>query len=173
VNPGSRHIRQAAVFDLEPQSVPLATLRSSVVTTQGRALVEDLAERYPRNSAVRVRHYMRIKTKTAYETATAAFLAELLSAHSSDRRNQWLACSLDKNRFSGQAVSSRMFDNVRKAWTKERLVQVKRHKSGRHPSDELAPSDWLTRYRATPKLLAICAEHGITPDNVTDHFQID
>jgi hypothetical protein len=143
-----------------------------VATAQGRALVEELAARYPRNSGARVRHYMRIKTKAAYETATAAFLAELLSARLSDHRNQWLSCSLDKNRFSGQPVSSRMFDNVRKIWTKERLVQVKRHMSGKHRSDELFPSERLTRYRATPKLLMICAEHGITPDNVTEHFQI-
>ena len=115
---------------------------------------------------------MRIKTKAAYEAATAAFLAELLLAHSSDHRHQWLSCSLDKNRFSGQPVSSRMFDNVRKTWTKERLVQVKRHIPGRHGSDELFPTERLTRYRATPKLLKICAERGITPDNVTEHFQI-
>jgi hypothetical protein len=143
-----------------------------VATAQGRALVEELAETHPRNSGARIRHYMRIKTKAAYETATAAFLAELLLAHSSDRRNQWLSCSLDKNRFSGQPVSSRMFDNVRKTWTKERLVQVKRHIPGRHGSDELFPTERLTRYRATPKLLKICAERGITPDNVTEHFRI-
>jgi hypothetical protein len=157
---------------VEPQLVPLAHLRSSVATAQGRALVEELAESHPRNSGARIRHYMRIKTKAAYETATAAFLAELLLAHSSDRRNQWLSCSLDKNRFSGQPVSSRMFDNVRKTWTKERLVQVKRHIPGRHGSDELFPTERLTRYRATPKLLKICAERGITPDNVTEHFRI-
>ena len=158
---------------MEPQLVPLAHLRSSVATAQGRALVEELAERHSRNSGARIRHYMRIKTKAAYETATAAFLAELLLAHSSDRRNQWLSFSLDKNRFSGQPVSSRMFDNVRKTWSKERLVQVKRHIPGRHSSDELFPTERLTRYRATAKLLKICAERGITPDNVTKHFKID
>jgi hypothetical protein len=56
--------------------------------------------------------------------------------------------------------------------TKERLVQVRRHIPGRHSSDELFPSERLTRYRATLKLLTICAEHGITPDKVTEYFQI-
>jgi hypothetical protein len=31
----------------------------------------------------------------------------------------------------------------------------------------------MTRYKVTPKLLAICAEHGVTPENVSDHFWIE
>jgi hypothetical protein len=31
----------------------------------------------------------------------------------------------------------------------------------------------LTRFKATAKLLQLCAEHGITPDNVTNHFQFE
>ena len=31
----------------------------------------------------------------------------------------------------------------------------------------------MTRYKATSKLLAICAEHGVTPDNANDHFWIE
>jgi hypothetical protein len=46
-------------------------------------------------AGARISHYMRIKTKAAYEAATAAFLAELLLAYSSDRRNHWLSFSLD------------------------------------------------------------------------------
>lgn len=31
----------------------------------------------------------------------------------------------------------------------------------------------LTRYKATPALLEICARHGITPDNTQDHFTFE
>ena len=30
----------------------------------------------------------------------------------------------------------------------------------------------MTRYKPTPELLSLCAEHGITPDNVNDHFSL-
>jgi hypothetical protein len=35
------------------------------------------------------------------------------------------------------------------------------------------PQGRRTRYRATSKLLAICAEHGITTQNVSEHFWIE
>jgi hypothetical protein len=38
------------------------------------------------------------------------------------------------------------------------------------PGDQLRVRGKASRFRATPKLLANCAECGITPQNATEHF---
>ena len=169
------------IADTAPDTeyVPLANLRSTVATAEAQALVKQLANRYPRKSFTqtghyRIRHYRRIKTRAAYEIATAAFLAELLLACSDDRRDRWLSCSLDRNRFIAQQVSFRMFDHVRKSWTAAGLVRFKKHQPGRIGSDYFGRFyERPTRYRATPKLLRICSEQGVTPRNVRSHFQFE
>jgi hypothetical protein len=166
--------RRPSASSVESESLPLANLRASAATNEARALVKELAERYPRKHDTRIRQYGRHKTEAAYETATAAFLAELLSAYENNCRDKWLRCSLDKNRFKGEQVSFRMFDGVRKSWADAGLVHFRKGLAGRHRlrNPETSHSK-LTRYRATPKLLKVCASQGVTPDNASKHFQFE
>jgi hypothetical protein len=158
----------------ELQHAAQANLQASAITAEARELTKELAERYPRQGDAKGKHYARIKTKAAYENTNAAFLAELLSAYADERRGRWLRCSLDKDWFKGKRVTYRMFDDVWKSWTDAGLVEFKKGYPGLLAFGNPGPSRGrLTRFKATPKLLQLCAEHGITPDNVTEHFQFE
>src|SRR6267143_4410379 len=74
----------------ELKYAPLANLRASAASTEAKALVSELAERYPRQANAQGKHYARVKTKAGYEHANAAFLAELLAAYGDDFRGGWI-----------------------------------------------------------------------------------
>ena len=160
----------------ELRYAPLANLRGRSESDAAKALVDHLADKYPRQTgkSERVKAYRQVKTKADFELAIAAFLAELLAAYGDERRGGWIKCSLKKDAFKGQTVSSRQFANVRKAWITAGLVEEVPGYPGKFAFGNPGPGNGrMTRYKATPKLLAICAEHGITPDNVSEHFRIE
>ena len=67
-----------------------------------------------------------------------------------------------------------MFDDVRKSWTEAGLVLFKKGYPGMLRFGRPGPSHGkLTRYKATPSLLKIVPAHGISPDNVHGHFEIE
>ncbi|WP_108519980.1 hypothetical protein [Bradyrhizobium algeriense] len=154
-------------------NAPLATLRATPKTRGAFMLMGDLAERYPRPQAAKGKAYARRKTLVDYANAVGAFVADLLAAVERDRSEGWLRCSLKKSDYTGQDVKWRMFDSVRLALTEAGLVE---HKPG-YPGVYSGLSNpgpmhgKLTRYRASPALLAACAAHGVTPDTVHEHFR--
>jgi hypothetical protein len=166
-------IEGSAIAD-ELEFAPLANLRSSAESAEAKALVRSLSERYPRKPGADKKPYARDKTKAAYESANAAFLAELLAAHGDEYRGGWIRCSLDKDKFKGQRVSWRLFNDVRNSWVAAGLVLTVKGYPGALGFGNPGPSHGkMTRYKATPELLSLCAEHGITPDNVNDHFKLE
>lgn len=152
---------------------PLATLRATPTTVQARHLMGDLAHRYPRPQSAKGKSYARKKTLVDHAHAMGAFVADLLAAIDTGRSEGWLRCSLRKTDYTGKAVKWTMFDNVRTAFTEAKLVD---HKPGyppsysglRNPGPRIGK---LTRYRATPALLELCAAHGVTPASVHEHFE--
>jgi hypothetical protein len=158
----------------ELEHAPLANLRATAESPDAKALASHLAERYPRKPGAREKPYARIKTKDAFENANAAFLAELLAAYGDEYRGGWIRCSLDKENRKGQRVSHRMFSDVRQSWTEAGLVQFKKGYPGMLAFGNPGPTHGrLSRYKATEKLLRVCAVYGITPDNVNDHFRFE
>ncbi|WP_426440670.1 hypothetical protein [Bradyrhizobium genosp. P] len=154
------------------RDAPLATLTAIVRSEQARALVAELVKRYPRPQAAQGKAYARHKTSARYETAVAAFLADLFDAIRRDRSEGWLRCSQQKGDYTGQVVKWRMFDGVQTSWLEAGLLDHKPGYDGRRAMGNPGPPrGMLTRYRATPALQAICAEHGVTPQNVRDHFK--
>jgi len=101
--------------------------------------------------------------------AVAAFLADLLSAP-----REWVYRSLKNTSFTGP-VGRRSFFPLQRVLQKLGFVE---HKQGVIQwfggFDESGPEQierrWASRYRATDKLIALAAEHGITSDNVLDNF---
>jgi hypothetical protein len=158
----------------ELEFAPLANLRGSAESSEAKALASHLAERFPRKPGDRAKPYARIKTKEAYENANAAFLAELLAAHGDEYRGGWIRCSLDKRKRTGQRVTSRLFDDVRTSWVAGGLVLTVKGYPGALAFGNPGPSHGkMTRYKATPKLLQVCAAYGIKPENVTEHFRLE
>jgi hypothetical protein len=158
----------------ELKHAPLANLRATAASTQAKALVSELADRYPRQANAQGKHYARVKTKEGYKNANAAFLAELLSAYGDDYRGGWIRSSLDKDNFKGQRVTYRMFNDVRQSWSEAGLVEHRAGYPGMLRFGNPGPSHGkLTRYKATPTLLEVCAKYDITPDNTHEHFQFE
>ena len=109
-----------------------------------------------------------------YANAGGAFIADLLVAAANKRSEGWLRCSHKKTDYTDKYVTWSMFDGVRKAWLEAGLIENKPGYPGMLAFGNPGPtSGKLTRYRATPRLLEIAAEHGITPDNVLEHFRLE
>ena len=152
-----------------------ATLDAQARSESARAVTELLANELTRWESWRPRG-ARTKRKGRIEklqTAIGAFLADLLSARNDPDANGWTWRSLNKSGFTGHAVSFRDFDAVVSAWLAcgllERVAGFKEPVAF-EPGDQLRVRGKASRFRATPKLLALCAEHGITPQNAGEHF---
>ena len=158
----------------ELRYAPLANLRGRSESTEAKALAHRLAEDYPRGAGKKgAKPYRQVKTRAAFELTIGAFLAELLAAHSDTRRGGWIRCSLKKD-FSGKAVTHANFTNVRDAWVAAGLVDEVKGYPGWFEFGNPGPARGrMTRYNSPRKLLATCAEYGITPDNVSEHFWIE
>jgi len=154
------------------RDAPLATLTAKPSSEQALALVAELVKRFPRSQAAQGKAYRRDKTSARYETAVAAFIAELLDAIRRDRSEGWVRVSQRKTDYSGKAVTWRMYDGVQKSWREAAFLDHKPGYDGPRAMGNPGPGrGMLTRYRATPALLAICAECGVTPQNVREHFK--
>jgi hypothetical protein len=153
---------------------PKATLRATPATAEAAALMRDLALRYSRPQAAMGKAYARGKTLVRYANAGGAFIADLLVAAANKRSEGWLRCSLNKTEYTDQYVKWTTFDSLRKAWLEAGLVDHRPGYPGSFAFGNPGPTiGKLTRYRATPRLLTIAAEHGITPANVLEHFRIE
>jgi len=173
---GPQDLQSGSNLRDELRYAPLANLRGRSESDEARALVHRLAEQYPRGAekSESAKAYKQVKTRTGFELAIAAFLAELLAAHGDERRGGWVRCSLNKEDLKGQAVTHTQFANVRKAWVSAGLVDEVKGYPGWFAFGNPGPARGrMTRYKATSKLLAICAEQGVTPENVSDHFWIE
>jgi hypothetical protein len=150
---------------------PQATLRSYATSETARALVEHLASSY---SAPRRRGSALTQKLHA---AVGAFVAPLLAAHDSedDDTRGWVKLSTNKNAFIGQPVAYRSFyDNVRTPWIEHNLIDEQPGFPGKLAFGNPGPAvGRFARFRATEVLIAACAAHGVAPENVALHFDID
>jgi hypothetical protein len=156
-------------------NAPLASLNATPASPQAFRLMSDLANRYPRPQGSKGKAYARNKTLVDYANVGGAFVADLLAAAAERNRSEgWLRCSHNKSDYTGQYVSWAMFNGVRSAWLEAGLIEHKQGYPGMLAFGNPGPrSGKLTRYRATPQLFALCAEHGITAENVTERFRFE
>jgi hypothetical protein len=156
------------------RQAPYATLDARVRGECADRLVVSLVDELVAWETVAGRRkHARRKGLEKLKGATAAFVADLIHARNHPEADGWVYRSLAKGSFSGQAVSSRNFNSIVDAWTANGLVQ---HKSGYKQTVEFDPGEPIrtrgkaARFRATPKLLQVCADHSVTPQNVGEHF---
>ena len=153
---------------------PMATLDAQARSENANALAANLAEEltYWETAASRRKNERKGRLEKL-QTAIGAFVADLLSACNDREANAWTWRSLSKSGFTGQAVSFRDFDAVVKAWVDcgllERVAGFKETVEF-DPGDPIRLKGRASRFRVTPKLLAVCAAYSITPQDVGEHF---
>jgi hypothetical protein len=161
----------------ELRYAPLANLKGHAVSEQATALVRHLAHKYPRvaqGSTRTKRTNKPRKLEPVFHRAIAAFLAELLASSAQEEAAGWLRLSLDKEKFKGALVTSRMFNGVRTSWRNAGLIEEQKGYPGMLKFGNPGPvRGRLSRFRATQSLLAICKRHGIAPAAVTEHFHLE
>jgi hypothetical protein len=152
----------------ELREATFASLEGHACTEASHALTEAVNEQI-------LHHLARAEADGATKTnrkklkpAIAAFLADLLSAS-----GKWVYRSLKRDGFTG-AVGARAFIHLQLALRELGLVE---HQAGvdhwggfNEDGPDLVSRRWASRYRATDKLIALAAEHGINSENVLDHF---
>ena len=153
---------------------PMATLDATARTESAKRLMARLADELANwETAFAHRKNQRKGRLEKLQAAIGAFIADLLNARNHAEANGWTWRSLRKGGFTGHTVSFRDFDAVVSAWVScglvERIAGFKEPVVF-DPGDQLRVRGKASRFRATPKLLAICAEGGITPQNAGEHF---
>lgn len=157
---------------------PRANHKGRAVSADATRLVSFLDKTYPRPTKVSAqRGAYRAGGKLAAQRcqAIAAWLAELLISTVVEDGGGWLAVSLKKATFKKpNPVSWRTFDGIRKPWIAAGLLEEITGFPGILAFGNPGPLvGRLTRFRATPRLLEICENNGITVDNADEHFAVE
>ena len=161
-----------AYTEEELQAATYATLRAHATSEQANALVAKLASMVEEHSiATGLRKNKRKATAGKLEYATGAFLADLLRPLDAEEPNGWVWRSLHKASFTGAAVPRRTFEQLMEALKGLALLDhVPGHKVSNDPADT---GQFAARFRATPALLTFCAEQGVVPTALLDHFEFE
>jgi hypothetical protein len=157
----------------ELQAATYAALRAHPTSEQAKALVTKLAslvEEHTIQTGLRERRRKDTANKLQY--ATGAFLADLLRPFEAEKlKSCWVYKSLYKASFTGAPVGRHAFNQLRNGLEGLGFLQ---HVPGHKVSDESADTGaYAARFRATPALLGFCAEHGVPPAAVLDHFEFE
>jgi hypothetical protein len=156
----------------ELQAATHATLRAHATSDEAKALVAKLAVMVE-DHGVRAgsRKNRRKSTAGKLEYATGAFLANLLRPLEAEEPNGWVYRSMHAKSFTGKAVTHRTFTQLVDGLTELALVQ--RVAGPRVSSEQEDTGKYAARFRATPALLMLCAEHGVEPAAALDHFEYE
>ncbi len=109
----------------------------------------------------------------------AALLGDLLDAALNTEANGYCWRESDKGKFKNTLATSRHYETLKEEWHLMGLMDVVPGFRGSSDWDgvkyypDMPHKRWATRLRATPLLLNVLAEHGITPQTVTLHFRQD
>jgi hypothetical protein len=162
----------------ELERAPRANHKGRAISADATNLVTFLDETYPRPSkasALKGPYRAGRKFVARRRQAVASLLAELLISTVVDDGGGWLAVSLDKTNYTQPyPVSWDIFDGIRKPWIAEALLEENKGYPGILAFGNPGPLvGRLSRYRATSRLLEVCASHGITVDNADEHFAVE
>ncbi|MGH6713002.1 MAG: hypothetical protein ACREEK_29120 [Bradyrhizobium sp.] len=153
----------------ELQAASYATLRAHATSEQAKALVVKLAAMVEEHTIqAGLRQRKRRDTAGKLEYATGAFLADLLRPLDAEEPNGWVYRSLKKASFTGKPVGRHAFNQLIEGLKGLGFLQ---HVLGHKVSDE--PGEYAARFRATPALLKLCIDNGVSPTATLDHFQFE
>ncbi|WP_407193470.1 hypothetical protein [Bradyrhizobium sp. STM 3566] len=161
-------------FDQEElQAATYAATRAHPTSEQAKALVAKLASMVEEHTIrAGLRERKRRDTAGKLQYATGAFLADLLRPfEAEEHKGCWVYKSLNKARFTGAPVGRHAFYQLYDGLEGLGFLQ---HVAGHKVSDEREDTGkYAARFRATPELLRFCAEHGVPPAAVLDHFEFE
>jgi hypothetical protein len=149
-----------------------AALALRPCTEQARRIVEEVvAQAIVKGPEGREGGYRGTKQKMF--VAIMGFLGDLLRA--AGNGHGWIYRSLQKQSFSGQDISYHAFRRVLDRFKELDLIE---HKEGYRQlvagfdpgGPKLATRSYASRFRATPKLIALAAECGVPVDQAKHHF---
>ncbi len=142
-----------------------APLTRRAVTDNGRELVEEVLRLI---TAVEVRDRQRVSKVDVFKQAIAAFLGDLLAATGPEGHAGWVQRPVSPRYFPDGGVSHCNFTAVREGLKKLGLLDeappVQRWLFG------IVTERWCPRFRATPSLKLLAAQHGIQPTEASKHF---
>jgi hypothetical protein len=153
---------------------PMATLDAQARSENAKALAAHFANGITQWEAATSRRKNERKGRLEkLQSAIAAFVADLFSASNDPDANGWTWRSLKKGGFTGHSVSFRNFQAVLSAWLAcgllERVAGFKETVEF-DPGDKIRLRGKASRFRMTPKLVAVCDSYSITPHNAGEHF---
>lgn len=156
----------------ELQAATYATLRAHPTSEQAKALIAKLAAMVEEHTIqAGLRERKRKDTAVKLQYATGAFLADLLCPFDTEKPHGWVYKSLNKASFTGAPVGRHAFNQLYNGLEGLGFLQ---HVPGHEVSDEREDTGkYAARFRATPELLRFCAEHGVSPAAVLDHFEFE
>jgi hypothetical protein len=158
----------------ELRDATYAALDSKAVSEDARKLVDTLCEQITATELrLGRRRHRRLKKAAQLRTAVAGFVADLLRAQASG--NGLVYRALRPENFTGEAVSYKTFIAVVDMLTEMGLVESWSGYQAWMPGfDEGGPQlpymRHATRFRATQRLLDLCADHSVRPETVDEHF---
>jgi hypothetical protein len=143
-----------------------APLTRRAVTDNGCELVDEVLRLI---TAVEARERQRVSKVDALKQAIAAFLGDLLAATDPEGHAGWVHRPVSPRYFPDGGVSHANFTAVRKGLKKVGLLEE------RPPVQFWSPglgvtARWCHRFRATPPLKLLAAQHGIQPTEASKHF---
>jgi hypothetical protein len=173
VNPTGIVMSAKSPASNELRDPPKMTFRVRAISADARELVKQLhGQVLAQYAAMPKRSYNRQAARGKLPRLIGAMAGELLHVRTPNQTLGWMSLNLrDNNYLATMGYGSRSFANLLDALQGEGLIECLR---GYYPALGLVmprPSR-NSRIRASAKLIALCAEYSITPDNLSDHFKI-
>jgi hypothetical protein len=141
-----------------------ASLTSRAVTDNSRALVDDVLRLI---TEAETRKRRRVSRAEAFRQAVEGFIGDLLGAIGRGGNAGWVYRAMGRRHFKDDVVSYRDFTALRKMM--KTLALLEEFWSGFEAEQEM--KRWATRFRATPRLEQLAAQHGIQPAEINRHFK--
>jgi hypothetical protein len=148
-----------------------ASLTRRAATDNSRGLVDDVLRQIAQTET---RERQRgAKPNASFRQAVEGFLGDLLAAKGRKGDAGWVYRSVAPSSFTGDVVSARNFKAVRFALIGLSLVEeapavqfCSGFEAGR------VTKRWTTRFKGTPQLERLAAQHGVQPAEVSAHFAV-
>jgi len=159
---------------IDLSKAPMAVLSATAATPEAKALVGRIVD-------LITHHEQRKRGRSAaamqsLSRAVEAFVGDLLAYSPRDASGAFVYRSLDANSFSGTTVAYRQFAATVRALENLQLIEtipgfhaVKEFDWGGGNVSRLNRG-WASRFRATPALLTLADEYGVTAGAYSDHF---